>query len=77
MFGQRLRSCLGIGAAAADGGNTAVGLDHIALAAQQEGLLLVGDQQQGFEMAQKFVGAPVFGQLDRAAPQVPVILLQL
>ena len=38
---------------------------------------LSADQQQGFQMAQKLVGAPVFGQFDGAAAQVAVILLQL
>src|SRR5208283_2023865 len=35
------------------------------------------DQQQGFEMAQKFVGAPVFREFDGGAADVAVILLQL
>src|SRR5437016_6098681 len=77
MLGQRLRCRLGIGAATANGSNAAVGLDDVALAAEQECLFLVRDQQQGFEVAQKFVGAPVFCQLDRAPSQVAVILLQL
>ena len=67
----------GVRAAAADGGNAVVGLDHVALAADQEGLLLVGDQQQCFQRAQHLVGAPVLGQLDCGAAQVAVVLLQL
>jgi hypothetical protein len=40
-------------------------------------LLFVADQEQGFEMAQEFIGAPVFGKFDGAASQVAVILLEL
>src|ERR1700681_185941 len=50
VLGQRLRGCLGIGAAAADGRDAAVGLDYVTLSAQKESLLLVGDQQQSFEV---------------------------
>ena len=40
-------------------------------------MFLVGNQQQGFQMPQKFVGAPVFRQFDGGAAEVAVILLQL
>ena len=67
----------GKGASAADGGDAGIGLDHVALSADEKRLGLVGDQQQGFELAQHLVGAPVLGQLDGGAAQVAVILLQL
>ena len=36
-----------------------VGLNHVALPAEQKRLLLVAHQQQRFQMPQKLVGAPV------------------
>src|SRR5271163_1417830 len=76
MLRQGLRGGLCVGASAADGGYPAVGLDHIALSAEQERLLFVAHQQQRFQMAQEFIGAPVLGQLDGTASQVAVVLLQ-
>ncbi len=70
VIGQGLCRCLGKRAAGADRRNAGIGLDHVSLAAQQEGRFLVGDQQQGFEMPQKFVGAPVFGEFDGGAAEV-------
>ena len=55
----------------------AIGLDHVALSAEQERLLFVGHQQQRLEMTQEFVGAPVFGEFDGAASEIAVILLEL
>src|SRR3984957_10186772 len=43
VVGQRLRGGLGIRTSAANGGDAAVGLDDISLAAEQERLLLVAD----------------------------------
>src|SRR6185437_5427358 len=77
MLGQRLGGGLGIGSSAANGRNSRVRLDHIALAAEQKRLLFIGNEQQGLQMAQKFVGTPVFGEFDRRAANIAVVLLQL
>ena len=76
MLCERLGRGLGVGAAAADGGYAAIGLDYVALSTEQERLFFVADQQQCFQMAEVFVGAPVFGQLYGAAAEVAVILLE-
>ncbi len=76
MIGERLRGCLGKRAAGADCGDASIGLYDISLAAQKEGGFFVGNQQQGFEMAQEFIGAPVFGEFDGGAAQIAVILLK-
>jgi hypothetical protein len=73
---QRFGCGLGVGTSAADGGYSAVGLDHVALSAEQERLFFVADQQQSFQMAQEFIGAPIFGQLDGAASEIAVVLLE-
>src|SRR6185437_12422944 len=73
----RLGGGLGIGSSAANGRNSRVRLDHIALAAEQKRLLFIGNEQQGLQMAQKFVGTPVFGEFDRRAANIAVVLLQL
>src|SRR5438132_876375 len=57
---QRLCGRLRVWTSAANGGNAAVGLDHIALPAEQKRLLLVADDEQRLQMAQKLVGTPVF-----------------
>ena len=53
------------------------GLDHVAGARQEEGLVLVGDEEQGLELAQHLVGPPVLGELDRGARQVALVFLEL
>ena len=77
MTGEGFGGGLGVGTSAADGGDSSIGLDDVALSAEQESLLLIADQQQCFEMAQEFIGTPVFGELDGAAAKVAVILLEL
>src|SRR5258706_13475417 len=77
MPGKRFGSGLGKRATTADGGNSAIRLNHVALTAQQESLLFVGHEQQSLQMPQKLVGAPVFSQFDGRPAHVPVILLQL
>ena len=47
------------------------------VAGEQEGLAGVGDDEQGFELAQHLVGAPVLGELDGGAAEVAGILLEL
>src|SRR5690242_1717565 len=77
MVGEGLSRRLGIRAAAADGGDAAVRLDNVSLAAEQEGLVLVADQQQSFQVPQVLVGAPILGQFHGGAANVAVVLLQL
>src|SRR5437899_2581824 len=77
MFRERLRSGLRIRTAAPDCRYSAVGLDHIALTAEQKRLLPVAYEQQRFQVPQKLVGAPVTRQFDGGPPEVPMILLQL
>ena len=66
---QRSRGCGCVRTSAADCGNAGIRLDHIALSADQEGLTLIGDQQQSLELAQHLIGAPVLSQLDRRTAQ--------
>src|ERR1700722_19075455 len=47
VLGEVLGGGLGVGTSAADGGHAAVGLDDVALSAEQERLFFVADQQQG------------------------------
>src|SRR3984957_12620826 len=72
-LGRRLR----IRTAAADSRDLAIGLYHVPLPAQQKRRFLVANQQQRFQMTQKFIGPPIFRQLHGGAPQVAVILLEL
>jgi hypothetical protein len=54
-----------------------VWLDHVAIAGEQEHLLGVGDDEQGLELAEELVGAPVLGELDGGAAEVAAVLLEL
>ena len=53
------------------------GLEHVAGAGEHQRHVLVGDDHHGFEPAQIAVGAPVLGELDGGAGQLPGILLEL
>src|SRR6185312_13478032 len=77
VVAERLGSRLGIGAAAADSGDAAVGLDNVALTAEQKCLLGIAHQQQCFQVAQEFIGTPVLGQFHGGAADISVVLLQL
>ena len=67
---------LGEGAAGADGDEAVFGLDDIAIAGNDQGGILVGHCEQGFEPAQGTVGAPVLGQLYRGAYQMALVFLE-
>ena len=54
-----------------------VGLDHVAIAADDVGVVGVGHQQQRFQVAQHAVGAPVLRQLHHGARQIAVELFEL
>jgi len=77
MFRESLRSGLRVWAATPDCRDSAVGLDHVALAAEQKRLLSVANQQQRLEMPKKLVRTPVARQFDGGPPEVAMILLQL
>ena len=64
-------------AARADRGDARGGLEHVAIAGEDQGHVLVGDDHHRLEVAQIFVGPPVLGELDRGAHQLAVMLLQL
>src|SRR5438552_8370049 len=76
MFGQRLGGCLSIRAATSNCSYSGVGLNHVALAAEQERLFFVRHEQQSFQVTEKFVRRPIFCQLDRAPAKIAVVLLQ-
>src|SRR5579872_4287437 len=52
-------------------------LDDIAIPADQVGDLLVSYDQQGFQMPQSAIGAPLLSQLNYSATQVAVKFLEL
>src|SRR5262245_17618787 len=68
---------LGKRSARPDGRDPAIRLNHIALAAEQEGLVPVRDEQQGLQMPQELVSTPILGELDGRAAEVSMVLLQL
>ena len=74
---QRLGRGLRERAAGADADDALVRLDQIAGARQQEHRFLVEHDQHRFEPAQRAIGAPVLGELDRRALEVAAILLEL
>lgn len=76
---QGARGGEGVGAARSDGERAIlfVGRDHVAVAGEQEGASLVGDDEQGFEVAQNLVSAPLLAQLDGGAFEIAVILFEL
>src|SRR5215831_8873914 len=61
-------------AARADRSHIVLGLDHIAIARDQEEFLRVPDQQQRLEAPQIAIGAPVLGELDRGTCHVAILL---
>jgi hypothetical protein len=61
-------------ASGADRHQVVLGLDHVAVARDDERVRGVGDAQQRLEAAQAAVGAPVLGQLDGGAHEVAVLL---
>src|ERR1700746_132951 len=60
--------------AGADRGDVVIGLDHVAVAGDDEELLRVPDQQQRLEPPQIAVRAPVLGELDGGAGEIAVLL---
>ena len=76
IVGQRLRRGERIIAARADRGDPALGLEHVAVAGQDQHRLGIGDDHHRLEVAEVFVGPPVLGQLDRGAQQLAAMRFQ-
>ena len=66
----------GVGAARADADDPVRGLDHVAVAADQQRILRVRDGQQGFQPPQGPVRAPFLGQFGGRPRHVRRIVLQ-
>jgi hypothetical protein len=77
VFEQGAGGGQGVGAARADGERAAVRGDDVAVAGEEEGVALVGDDDEGFEVAQDFVGAPLFAELLDGALEVAAELFEL
>src|SRR5467141_4892684 len=63
--------------AGTDGHQTVVRLDDIAIAGKNESTLGVGNDKQGFQMAERAVLAPFLGQLDGGLLKIAGKLLKL
>ena len=72
-----LRGGLREGAARPDPDDAIIGFNQVAGTRQQERRLAIEHDQHGFEPAQRAIGAPVLGELDRRALEVAAILLEL
>ncbi len=64
-------------AARADRHRAVVGLQQVAVAGEQEALLLAGDQEHRLQLAQHPVGPPILGQLDHRLLEVALELVEL
>ena len=73
---ERARGGQRIHAAGANRGNIVFGFNHIAVAGENQGVALVGDDEHGFQTAQSAVGTPFFGQFNRRAQQLAVLRFQ-
>src|SRR5688572_6396599 len=62
------------GSARADGHDRFLWLDHVAVAGDDEGGLLIRDAEERLEPPECAVGAPVLGELDRRTREVAVLL---
>lgn len=68
----------GIGATGADG-KSAIGLirgDQVTCSGEDEGVAFIGDEQEGFEVAQGAISAPLFREFDGGAFEVAVELFE-
>ncbi len=77
MLEQCACRSLRVRAAAADRHEPLLGLEHVAVAGDDQRALAVAHYQHCLEPAQDAVGAPVLGELDRRAQQVALVLLEL
>src|SRR5688500_11142771 len=67
----------GVGAAGADRENPVVGLDDLAVAADDEAVVPVDDDEHRLEAAQHAVAAPLLRELDGRAREVAGVALEL
>ena len=76
---ERRRGGVRVWTAAADGDDAVavVGFDDLAVAAQQQDAIGVGDDQHRLETAQVLVGAPLLAQPDRRAHEVALVLVEV
>ena len=65
-----------IGPTRSNGDDALLGLQHIAIAGDDEGGAGVGHGQHGLQAAQHAVGAPVLGQLDGRPGQVALVFFE-
>src|SRR5687768_10484206 len=70
---KRERCCLCVPTARAYRKQVVLGLDDVARARDQQGVLFVGDDQERLEPAQHAVRAPILRELDRRAHEVAVL----
>jgi hypothetical protein len=54
-----------------------LGLNHVAVAGDDQRGVFVGDREHGFEAAQGAVGSPFFGEFYGSTNQVALMLFQL
>ena len=62
--------------AGADGSDLIIGLDHVAVTTDDEGVRYVGHEEQGFQMPKHPVRAPLLGEFHDRARQISIVLLQ-
>src|SRR5687768_2244060 len=74
---ERTRGGMCVRAAAANGSQSKLRLDHISSSGNDEGDARVGHYQHGFQPAQDAVGTPVFRQLHCGTHEVALMFLQL
>src|SRR5258708_2405102 len=74
---HRLRGRKRVGSSGADGEDPLVGRDQVARARDQEREVFVGDDQEGFELAQDLVGPPVASELDGGSLEVAAVFVEL
>src|SRR5215831_10859071 len=65
------------GPARSDRGHAFVGLDYVAVAAHNVGIFRICHEQQGLQMPENLVGAPVLRELYYRARKIAVELLEL
>src|SRR3546814_1652282 len=51
--------------------------EHVAVAGEDQGGVLVRNDHQRFEVAQIYVGAPILGEFDRGAHQMALMAFEL
>src|SRR5581483_3532249 len=71
------RGRLCVRTARADRDEALFGLEHVAVARDQERGVLVGDGEHGFETAEAAIRAPILRELDRRAREIVAVLGKL